>query len=104
MDNNIKPITPQDAATSLPENSNIPKEMIFVVNEILKEKYTTGKSVDITVEDIKVGWNKLENPPELLNNYLNFEPHYIKAGWSCKWIKESNAYESGYDRYEFTSK
>ncbi len=29
---------------------------------------------------------------------------YCKSGWDAKWIKESNAWEDGHDRYEFKEK
>jgi len=100
----IEPITPRDAESSFPEDSSIPSEMVFVINEILKERYVRGRKVDITLEDIRERWDKLENAPKLLNAYLNFEPLFEKKGWSCRWIKESNAWEGGYDRYEFSPK
>lgn len=96
----MKPITPQEAAARLPEKSSIPDELIQAINDLILEKFDGENSFDITIDEIKERFSK----QPFKNSYLNFEPYYIKSGWNVKWIKDSNAWEDGYDRYEFKPK
>lgn len=96
----MKPITPQEAASRLPEKASIPDEIIQAINDLILEKFDGTNSFDITWDEIK---KKLPSPFPI-DNELNFKPYYIKSGWDVKWIKESNAWEDGYDRYEFKPK
>lgn len=74
-----------------------------IINDIILEKFDGTNSFDITWYDIreKYAERDLVFP---FGRDLNFKPFYIKSGWDVKWIKESNAWEDGYDRYEFKEK
>lgn len=95
----MKPITPQEAASRLPEKSSIPDELIQAINDLILEKFDGTNSFDITWEEIKKRTMMLP-----YNDDYDFKPYYIKSGWDVKWIKESNYAEIGYDRYEFKPK
>lgn len=99
----LQPITPKEAAEQLPKHSAIPELLFRVVNDLILQKFDGTNKFDITIPEIKSLWKSF-TVDYFQSSYLNFEPFYEKAGWNVEWIKESNAWEDGYDRFEFSPK
>lgn len=94
---NITPITPQEVLEQLPKT--VPTRLIEIINDLLIERFD-GKKAEITIDMIKEQW---PSTTQFKHDFLtNIERIYQKFGWKVQWIKESNAWETGYDRYEFT--
>lgn len=99
----LKPITPQEAVENLSQNTIIPNEFIKVLNDLILEKFDGSNPFNITWNDLKRKYSEFGLIcPHRLN--FDFKPQYIKSGWNVQWIKESNAWEDGFDRWEFSIK
>lgn len=107
MSNEVKPITPAEVLKEMEDS--MPSFVFEVVNKLIKEKmFETGhKHCTIKQKDIVKALESHQDVPEGADVYktgwLNFEPHYRKAGWRVKYDKPG--WNENYDAYfEFSSK
>lgn len=97
----MKPITPEQASATLPKIIES-DEIISIINDILLERYDpTDTIVEITYDDIFQRWPYAATDKPFHAAIFDFKPIYRKSGWDVEFVKESNAWETGYDRWEF---
>ena len=85
----MKPISPQEIEDTLEEI--FPDAVIMAVNELLKERYRPGNSVNLKQDEIINRIQHLDSSlsrTELFNkHYLDFESLFQKAGWKVSYDK-----------------
>lgn len=96
----MKPITPEEARKGFEEST--PDFVFEAVNNCINKNFFNKKSFTIKQNEIIEEILKLAPEPmtrqEIFNNHwLDFEPHYRKAGWYVVYDKPS--YCDSYEAY-----
>lgn len=102
----MKPFSPSEAedANGVYIRECIPPLMVQAVNELLAEKFNTGRII-LRQQEVKARYLKVSNTPEdeFKVDWLNFEPLFRDRGWTVKYDKPG--YTESYDPYfEFSVK
>lgn len=96
----VKPITPKEATYS--KLTNIPDDVLIVVNSMLAESFTGSEAIIYLDELISRILNEttITRTGLFENKWLNFEKDYRKSGWKVEFIKPDYN-ETGRSYYHF---
>lgn len=111
MSNEVKPITPKEVIKKIEEA--MPSFVFEVVNKLITDELIATNSSECAIKqnDIikaliahqEVKGVQITRDEIFEKGWLNFEPHYKKAGWKVRYDRPS--YNDSYDAYfEFSVK